>query len=208
MDEKPETPVPTHNIMLNQPASIRLIINGTEYRVRADGHPEDLRSSPAAAPAAPWPDRSAPVPPVPARQRLFAFSDRTALVSTEVVRAVLGVDAATVAGMVESGQLAWVFDVSASKGNLRELRYWTRELFEPGLCQMSPARALQLILGKRRQRWRGAEIEQLLLASRPTILRWYRSGDLPGELVGHTFWTTRESLSAFLTSRLCHRSDN
>jgi hypothetical protein len=126
----------------------------------------------------------------------------------DVVRAVLGVDSNTVCSMVESGKLAWVFDISAGKNSLRELRFWTRELIEPEFCRMSAGRALQLIMGKSRQRWRGTEIEQLLLCSRASILRWNRAGDLPGETRGHTFWTTREALSAFLKSRLCHRGEN
>jgi hypothetical protein len=151
-------------------------------------------------------EHSTPDGSPPAHQ--FAFSRRTAHVSIDVVRAVLGVDAITVGTMVETGELAWVFDVSATKNNQRELRFWTRELFEPQLCRMSLGRALQLILGKSRQRWRGTEIEQLLLASRASVLRWHRAGDLPGETVDHTFWATRESLAAFLKSRLCHRGEN
>jgi len=208
--------------MLNQlPARIRLIINGTEYRVRADGPLEDSRGfpeSPSLLPAPPAPPTpspplpwsglvaAAPVDRPPARQ--FTFSRRTALVSIDVVRAVLGVDAITVGTMVEAGDLAWVFDVSATKSSQRELRFWTRELFEPELCHMSPSRALQSIMGKSRQRWRGTEIEQLLLASRASVLRWNRAGDLPGETVDHTFWASRESLAAFLKSRLCHRGEN
>lgn len=207
--------------MLNQPARIRLIINGTEYRVRADGNLEDshtfadrprsLPAPPEPQPALPlhWRDPAAADPDAPPPTRQFTFSRRTALVSIDVVRAVLGVDAITVASMVDAGDLAWVFDLSATtKSSQRELRFWTRELFEPALCRMSPTRALQMILGKSRQRWRATEIEQLLLASRASILRWNRSGDLPGETVDHTFWTTRESLTAFLKSRLCHRDEN
>ncbi len=204
--------------MLNLPAQIRLIINGTEYRVRPD-RPPAIPNSLSEPAESPWTD-DASLPDEPLRQRgqhaaspgtppprAAALSPRTALVSTDVVRAVLGVDAAAVASLVESGELAWVFDLSARQGKMRELRYWARELFAPEQCQITPARAIQLILGKRRQRWRGTEIEQLLLASRPTILRWHRSGDLPGERIDHTFWVNREDLANFLRSRLHHPGD-
>ncbi len=210
--------------MLNQtPHCIRLIINGTEYRVRPDGNLEDsrglarppgVRAEPALPEARPpglrrqWQDQEAGGGEGPLPGRQFAFSRRTALVSLDVVRAVLGVDAVTVASLVDSGELAWVFDVSATKSSQRELRFWTRELFAPEQCRMSPTRALQMILGKGRQRWRGSEIEQLLLASRASILRWNRAGDLPGETVDHTFWVTREALTGFLKSRLCQRGEN
>ncbi len=201
--------------MLHLPAQIRLIINGTEYHVRPDRPPAIGRplTAPAEAPLtaeASLPDESLPLRGLPAASpgtpppRAAGLSPRTALVSTDVVRAVLGVDAAAVASLVESGELAWVFDLSARQGKLRELRYWARELFAPEQCQITPARAIQLILGKRRQRWRGTEIEQLLLASRATILRWHRAGDLPGERVDHTFWVNREDLANFLRSRLHH----
>ena len=205
------------------PPRIRLTLNGTEYLLRPAGSPDDspgfpeppplFSADPAPAPSAPsrplhWRGKEHSAPGGFPLSRQFAFSRRTALVSIDVVRAVLGVDAITVSNLVETGELGWVFDLSTTKNSQRELRFWTRELFAPELCRMSTCRALQLILGKSRPRWRGTEIEQLLLASRASVLRWHRAGDLPGETVDHTFWATRESLAAFLKSRLCHPGES
>jgi hypothetical protein len=144
---------------------------------------------------------------VPVRARVpeslpVAFSRRTVLVTLDVVRAVFGVDAEEVMKMVESGELQWVFDLSARGAAYRELRFWTRELVAPERCLMTPARAVQLILGEDRGRWRGTEIQQLLLVSRPSVLRWHRSGVLPGETLNRTLWVTRRTLEQFLTERL------
>jgi len=130
--------------MLSEPpAHIRLIINGTEYQVRSDGQSEDFPSLPAGnrrlvgrpMPTPPqsghplkWRDGEPVCPGMPQLPHQFAFSRRTALVSVDVVRAVLGVDAITVGTMVDAGELAWVFDVSATKSGKRELRFWTRTL--------------------------------------------------------------------------------
>jgi hypothetical protein len=132
------------------------------------------------------------------------LSQRTVLVTTDVVRAVLGVDAETVTAKVDKGELQWVFDVSVSGGTrpVREFRFWARELMSPEGCPFTPEQAVQLILGTR-PRWRGVEIQQLLLTSRPSVMRWHRSGDLPGEVSGNNFWVTRQRLERFLTSRLC-----
>jgi hypothetical protein len=72
----------------------------------------------------------------------------------------------------------------------------------PELCQMTPAQAVQLILGEDRGRWRGTEIQHLLLASRASVMRWHRVGDLPGKTIRHTFWVARRTLEQFLAARL------
>jgi hypothetical protein len=130
------------------------------------------------------------------------ISHRTVLVTADVVRAVYGVDTEAVMAKVESGELQWVFDVSVRGGNCREPRFWARELMAPERCRMTPAQAVQAILGEDRERWRGTAIQQLLMVSRPSVLRWHRAGDLPGKRVGHTFFVARRTLDQFLTARL------
>ena len=131
-----------------------------------------------------------------------SLSGGTVLVPTEVVRAVWGVDAETVAGKVETGELQWVFDVSVAKSRVRELRFWVRELLSSECARLTPPEAVERILGGR-QRWNGAQIQQLLMTSRPGITRWHQSGDLAGERLGRTFWTSRKALAQFLLNRLC-----
>jgi hypothetical protein len=112
-----------------------------------------------------------------------------------------------VAEKVELGELQWVFNVSVGKSNIRELRFWARELQSPECGRMASGQALQHILGEREE-WCGSQIQQLLMISRPSVTRWQRSGDLPGRKVGRTFWTTRAALEQFLKERLCSREAN
>jgi hypothetical protein len=133
----------------------------------------------------------------------LAVHQRTVLVTQETVRASLGIDADSVAAKVDCGELRWVWDISAGGGEIRELRFWARELIAPSLCV-----ALQLdavidsMIGTTRAHLRAVEVGQLLLCSRPHILAHVREGDLSGPLVGHTQSISRASLVAYFRGRL------
>jgi len=172
---------------------------------------------PAAAPRHPGPaplpeTRPAPLaaapPPISCRPRSqpeilrLPLSRRTVLVPLDVVRAVYGVEAEAVMAKVDSGELQWVFDVSVRGRHVRVPRFWARELMAPEQCRMTPAQAVQLILGPNRQNWRSTEIQQLLLTSRATVMRWHRSRLLRGKTKGRTVWVTRRRLERFLLQRL------
>jgi hypothetical protein len=130
------------------------------------------------------------------------LSRRTVLVTLDVVRAVYGVEAEEVTVKADSGELQWVFDVSVRGRHQREPRFWVRELMAPEQCQMTPAEAVRMILGPDRQRWRSMEIQQLLLTSRATVMRWHRLRMLRGKMKGRTVWVTRRRLERFLLKRL------
>lgn len=132
----------------------------------------------------------------------FAISQRTVLVTGDLVRAALGVDADTVAAKVESGELRWVWNVSTGTGAVRELRYWAKELTDPQVSSFTTEEVIGEILGSNRERWRGVEIGQLLLVSRPQYLRLHESGDLRGNIVGNTLYVERLALETFLRKRL------
>lgn len=137
------------------------------------------------------------------RQLNLSISQRTVLVTCDMVRAALGVDADTVTAKVDAGELRWVWNVSTGAGAVRELRFWAKEIIEPAtVARLSVFSALNLILGTERTRWRGVEIQHLLLVSRPQIFRLHKEGDLPGEIVSGTLWVARAALKRFLTSRL------
>ena len=138
-------------------------------------------------------------------QRLLNLSinQRTVLVTVDMVRAALGVDADSVQARVEAGEYRWVWNVSAGRGDVRELRFWAREIIAPETTKhLTVAMALNLILGLERLHWRGTEIAHLLLVSRPQIFRLHESGELPGEIVGRTLRVTRAAVVHFLTQRL------
>jgi hypothetical protein len=131
-----------------------------------------------------------------------SFSRRTVLVTTDVLRAVRGVDAETIHAAVDDFELRWVFNISADPARVRELRFWTKEIIAPEFTRrLNLAKAINEILGEGRSRWRGVEIQHLLLVSRPTIMRLHRHGDLPGKVVKGTFWTPRPALESFLRTR-------
>jgi hypothetical protein len=133
------------------------------------------------------------------------LSARTVLVTTATLRAVRGVDADTVTAWVEAGAYRWVFNVSAGDEGKRDLRFWAKEMIAPELCPADPAEAVAEILGTHSPRWRGTEVAQLLLISRPQVLDLRRCHALTGEIVGSTFHTTTAALTAFLLSRLVER---
>lgn len=133
----------------------------------------------------------------------LSISQRTVLVTVDMVRAALGVDADTVSAKVDAGELRWVFDVSLGE-DLRELRFWAKEIISATACHdLTTAQAVKEILGTERSRWRGTEIQHLLLVSRPTVMRLHHSSELPGEIIGGTFWAKRAALETFLRARLC-----
>jgi len=127
---------------------------------------------------------------------------RTVLVTTDVLRAVRGVDAESIYDAVDNFRLRWVFNISTDPAKVRELRFWAKEAIAPEFTQrLKLAGVMTQILGPDRARWSGSEIQQLLLVSRPTVMRLHRHGVLPGKVVRRTFWTTRQELEHFLQKR-------
>lgn len=139
---------------------------------------------------------------------VLTLHTRTALVTTETVRAALGIDAETVATRVDSGEIRWVFDVSAATGDqdnrLRELRFWLREVIAPGSAhQMAPRDVVEAIVGSpSREFFRSGEVAHLLLVSDPHVGRLWQRGFLPGHIVGRALKLRRDGLVRWLHSRL------
>lgn len=133
----------------------------------------------------------------------LSISQRTVLVTLDMVRAVRGVDADTITAQVDAGELRWVWDVSTGEGAIRELRFWAKEIIAPEFCAgLKATKAVAEILGSDRARWRGVEIAQLLLVSRPQIFRLHESGELRGAVVSGTLYVDRAALEKFLARRL------
>ena len=132
----------------------------------------------------------------------LTLSARAALVTVDTACSVLGVDSESISAMVDSGELIWVWDVSARQNTIRELRIWSTELADRTAARRPEREVLSAILPTRRDQFRAAEVAMTLRVSDPHLLRLIRLGTLSGPAIGHTQWITRASLSAFLTTRL------
>ena len=134
----------------------------------------------------------------------ISIAARTVLMSMETVRAVLGVDADTINARIESGEIRWVWDVALG-ADVRELRFWAKEFIAPALCPANPKAVVAEILGTR-ERFRGTEIAQMLLVSRPTILRLVMNSELAGDIISGVIQVKRAALEKFLLTRLLENS--
>lgn len=127
----------------------------------------------------------------------------THLVTSEFVRALRGISSEAVQDLVESGQLRFVWNVTARPRarEISELRFWLQETIAPIPFTVGLRDAVQAILGARRTCWRGTEIAQMMMVSRPCIHRLRKSRALPGKIKGSTLWVQRSELQRFLNIR-------
>ena len=134
----------------------------------------------------------------------LTLHQRTALVTVDTARAIMGVDAESVAAMVDDGRLPVVFDIALPGANRRELRIWARSL-EPSFSLQPSAFSLADLIGTSRETLRGSEVERLLLCSAQHVKALHGCGLLLGQIVGHTRHITRASLTDLLAARLTTR---
>ena len=142
----------------------------------------------------------------------LSVSARTALVTVETARAMLGVDSDTVFALHESGSLRWAWDIGASRahsarsaGERREWRIWARSVQAYQKREALPFSTIQAVVGEilpvRRDRFPSGEAGQLLCCSRHHLSMLVRAGLLARSFTGGSFYISRESLSQFLTQR-------
>lgn len=129
-----------------------------------------------------------------------AFAPSAALVSVSIARAALGVGAAGVLAAIEDGRIEWAFDVAVRVGGRRELRILAACLGGAAVPRDLNG-VLVSILGHQRQRFRGSEVQRILLCSSPHVKCLHEAGELSGEIIGHTRHITRASLAGFLRRR-------
>ncbi|TXH19262.1 MAG: hypothetical protein E6R03_00860 [Hyphomicrobiaceae bacterium] len=125
-----------------------------------------------------------------------------ALVEVGTAMAAMGVDRETVYACVDSGELSWAWDLSSDGSPRREVRVWRRCLTDDNaiLGGLSTDDVIEEILGTKTEHRSGA-IQQLFTVSHQSILRWVRTGELTGQIRGHTLWVTAKSLRSFLSAR-------
>ena len=140
---------------------------------------------------------------------------RRGLATIEWVRRWTGFDADTVLRWVDAGELVWIWDVSAiarRRAKVRELRFWPVEVAARGTDALAALQRRTLadvtteLLGAR-ERVGGTELAQVLLVSRPHVLRLVRDRMLAGPLIGGKQWITRESAEKFLRARWIATAD-
>lgn len=137
---------------------------------------------------------------------LFGIAPRTSarhpLVTVELARIALGVDAEMVVEAIEDGRIAWAFDIACDPGSRRrELRIWRDCLELNAVLPHDPAEVITAIIGTTRVTLRGSEIERLLLCSSPHVKVLHEAGELTGHIVAHQRILETSSLSAFLARR-------
>lgn len=130
------------------------------------------------------------------------------LVTMDVVRALLGISTDAIQSAAESGKIrfAWNVSVKGSRAQISELRFWLREIVQPAAAaNLSLSLVIASILGEHRSQWRGVEVSNLLMVSRPQIHRLQKSKALPGQVKCNTLWIGRAGLEKFLQDR-CQKS--
>lgn len=135
-------------------------------------------------------------------QRLLQLTlhTRTALVTSDTVRAVHGLDAETIAARVDAGEFLWVWDVSLNRARKRELRFLAEEVRDPASYRKhSPDEVIATLLPGR-ERLRTAEVAQLLCVCDPHVMNLLKS-ELTGPRVGHSQFVLSASLRQFLLRR-------
>lgn len=161
---------------------------------------------PLMSPASSRVTRPEPAPKATNRQRIFPLrvGSEVTLVGMESVRAAKGgLDAESVAALVDAGRFRWVWDMSAATAHRRELRWLAEEVLRDQVPEEESV-AIDRVLGglTNRQAFRTAEIEQRWILSNATLLRFGRAGELSFENRGRNKWISRASLVAFLRRRL------
>jgi len=150
-------------------------------------------------------------PPLSTRE----FHPSTVLVGMETARAMLGMDGEEVLEQIEQGRFRWVWDISSRPAvggpapgpprlkRHRAPRFWLQELQAPDLCrELTLEQVLEALLGQGRASWPATRVAQLLLCSRPAILRLVRAGELTGPVRDGARLIARADLEAFLRRRL------
>jgi len=145
----------------------------------------------------------------------LTVAQTVALLDVNGARTVLGVDAESVAAMVDDGRLLWVWDfaLSPSASARRELRFWKLDLLAAAAAARDEAApigtrdlllptVIDTLLPVTKGAFNSWELQSLFTVSGQQIQRLCAGRHLVGEVRKHTLLITRSSLVAFLTKRL------
>ncbi len=128
----------------------------------------------------------------------------TTLVTVDTARAALGVDAETVTGLCESGQLV-AFELQTATAARREIRIWVDSIrghIDGIRAAADPAEEIEAIIGHTAAEWIACtQVAQRFCVHRRSVYRWTDEGDLDAHLVGRVLQVRRSSLVPFLNGR-------
>jgi len=128
-----------------------------------------------------------------------------ALVTVEAARWALGVDEDSVLSLIETGGLRWAWDIAVRRGQIREVRIWSRCITARVAGAEQPSAAIASVLDAlgvtALGRLRAAQVRQILTCSQQHVQRLVASGVLRADLARGTRWVDPSSLRAFLTAR-------
>ncbi len=137
----------------------------------------------------------------------LAVPARTALLTVEAARGLLGVDEDSVLSLIEHGGLRWAWDISLAAGRIREVRIWAESLAAQQTGSPQPGPTLEEVLPRvigvqDRLHLRASYVRERLCCSQQHIQRLVALGALRGEVARATRMVETRSLYEFLTARL------
>lgn len=150
----------------------------------------------------------------PAQRRLpltLVLPVSAAMVTVETARTALGVDEDTIVGLVDSGDLARAWDISASVVKsplrIREMRIWARCISAMQNGQPQPTDDLDAVIDQvlpklNRDSLRGDEIRAIFCCGQQTVQRFMDRGLITGHVSGRSRWLHRPSVVQFLRERI------
>lgn len=131
------------------------------------------------------------------------ISSRTVLVGIGVMQAALGVDMDSIISRSQSGELLWVWDISAGGGSVIEYRFWSRELVAPEWCRnLKRDEVVRMVIGTDLPRIRRQEACRILACTRPHVKRLVDDGHLSADPAAPEHFIDRASFESFLKKRI------
>lgn len=133
---------------------------------------------------------------------LMTIAQRAVMLRMDSVETFRGVNPVKVNGMIDTGELRWVWDFNNGTGKLRDLRFLALEVILPDLTkQFTLENALATILGEQRKNFGSGEIVRRLRLSRVSLHYLHRDGHLPGTGTGRQMNISRATLETYLRRR-------
>lgn len=150
----------------------------------------------------------------PAQRRLpltLVLPVSAALVTVETARTALGIDEDSVVALVDSGELARAWDISASLVSapirIREMRIWARCIAARQAGEAQPQDDLDAVIDQvlpklNRDSLRADEVRAIFCCGQQTVQRLMDRGIITGHVAGRARWLSRASVVQFLKDRI------